>query len=234
MDFIMKKIFACMIGIGFVAILYGQPRQFRGVQNNIGLVASMCADDELIVDVDGWKLRAVDFIEKGYIPVCVHITNMSNQMVSICEGSIPYKKPDLSLLILCFKYLERKNVINWATFRQMICMGPGAISFVCGMIRNVHGHHEPIWIKVFLLGFLCAALNVCVLTPYDLMVFENRSKKLGDALRNTLPVGSVAVTAGLSAKKIFLIPEDAHRSFECKVFHEYTDTAVATFVVSIF
>src|ERR1700722_12633905 len=135
----MKKIFACAISVGFVAFLSAQPRQFRNMQNNIGLRVTVCADEEPIVDTDGWRLTALDFIEKGYIPVRVQIQNKSNQVVSICESSMSYKKPDLPQLIDFFQYSVRKRVATRGAFRQMFCIGIGAVSLVCLVINKEPG-----------------------------------------------------------------------------------------------
>ena len=237
----MKNIFACVISIGFVAFLSCQPRQFRKIQNNIGLCATVCADEEYIVDTDGWQLTAVDFIEKGYIPVRVQIKNMSNQVVCIGESSIPYKKPDLPQLIDFFKYSVRKRAIARGALRQALCVGTGIISVVYGMINSLHGHNKlgriedrPVWVTIFLLCAVAAAINVCILTPYDFITLENCNKKLGGALRKALPTGPAVATLGLSAEKIFLIPQDTNKPFEFQVFNEYTDAAVAIFYINIF
>jgi|SRR5579863_549367 len=229
----MKKIFACVIGVGFVAFLSAQPRQFREVQHNIALSASICADDELIINTDGWQLTAANFIEKGYIPVRVKLKNMSRQTISISEISTQHPRPDIRDLYELFKHHEiAKTLLRWI-IRSIPCM---AIAIPAMLYSIQTGQMEPKdpGVKIFLLCWAYHAINTVVIAPYAYITFRSLNKQLGSDLRRALLTGSIVAKPGQSIEKIFLVPQDMRRSFKLQVFHEYTDITVATFVVDIF
>jgi len=231
----MRKIILYVISIGFS--LAAQPRQFRDIQHNIELSASMCADDELVVNTNGWQLTAANFIEKGgYVPVRVRISNMSDQLVSISESSIPHPAPEIQNLILCFERPEVvETLVRWL-IRSIPCVGISIASLIYCMLTDLtrSGNQSDLGFKIFLFGVLCQALNTLVIAPYDYITFHNLNKQLGGDLRKTFSKRSIGVEPGYEMEKIFLVPNDICKPFEYKVFHGYTDTAIATFIVDIF
>lgn len=229
----MKKIFAYAISVGFVTFLSGQPRQFRDTQNNIGLCATLCSDEELVVDSDGWQLPAAAFIEKGYTPVRVQIKNISDQAVSISDGSIQYARPGIRKLNEFFEHPEIPRTLRRWVIRTIPSVVIGSFSCLYSILTNHMELNDPC-IRIFLLCWAWQVINTFVIAPCDFITFQNLNKQLGGALRKALPTGLMIVQPGVSVEKIFLIPQDINHSLEFRVFGQHTDTAAATFCINIF
>src|SRR6202030_2707759 len=70
--------------------IYGNVGQFREMKDGIGIVATACTPDEILVNAEGWKFKANDFLKKGFRPVRIRIENKSGKAASMSEASVQY------------------------------------------------------------------------------------------------------------------------------------------------
>ena len=215
--------------LSFIIPLYSHAR--HDTQNNIELCTTVCADDELIVNIDGWKLTTSHFIEKGYTPVWVELTNKSHHIISMSEASMQYVRPDMKELIELFRYDADVIASYRCSIRQLPFMGVGFAILIAGMYNTKK--FDGYWTKAFMLNFVFAVINMCILYPYDWSMLQNLNKKLGGALRAAIPTGLIRIMPGFSAKKLFLVPQSICGLVEFQVFTEHANSSIATFKIDV-
>jgi len=65
----------------------GISRYLQAIQNDIGIVARIYSSDELVINTDAWKLKASDFMTKGYAPISLVIDNKRDVPIMMNQRS---------------------------------------------------------------------------------------------------------------------------------------------------
>jgi hypothetical protein len=201
---------------------------FREMQNDIGISAVACERDEVLVNAGGWKLKASDFIKKGFKPVRVQVTNQSDQVVSISDASVRFDNVDMRAITEQFKCREILRPLGYLVASNTVFSIVTIVSIIfCYSINSSAG-----------LVLLTAPLMACwggsnILAPFYWMKLRDANKKLHGIVMESLHAGHIIIPAHQNAEKIILVPVGFQQIFSFEVMNEDKGGTAAKFYIDV-
>jgi hypothetical protein len=223
----MKKLALCIATSAAVAPAYSM-HGFREMQNDIGISAVACERDEVLVNAGGWKLKASDFIKKGFKPVRVQVTNQSDQVVSISDASVHFDHIDMRAITEQFKYRENLRTLGYLVAANTVFSVLTITSVVFSYAINSGAG----------LVLLTAPLVACwggsnIYTPFYWMNLREANRKLHGIVMDSLHAGHIIIPPHQNAEKIILVPVGFQQIFSFAVMNEDKGGTAAKFYVDV-
>ena len=218
-----------MASVAVVLPVYPIAR-FREMQNGIGVSASACGADEVLVHTNSWKFKTSDFIAQEYRPVRVRIVNESDQVVSISEKLIEASCPNMNALI--DEWIYDKD-----TRTQIFLGGLNAafyFSLIAWIVAGNNGIPVPDSIEAFIRFVFCWIGADILCPPSYWLYLRHANNNLHRTVLGALHFGPKVLQPHQTAEKIVLIPAVLKHPFSFKVANESGSDIVATFYIDIF
>jgi len=223
----MKKL-ALFITASAVVVPVYPMNGFREMQNDIGISAVACERDELLVNAGGWKLKASDFIKKGFKPVRVQVTNQSDKVVSISDASVRFDNVDMRAMTESFKCRENLRPLAYlAAANTVFGVLTGGSILICWAFDSGKG-------LVFTTMPLVACwLGSTIYTPFYWMNLREANRKLHGIIMDALHAGHLIIPPHQNAEKIILVPVGFQHIFSFEVMREDTGDTAAKFYIDV-
>jgi len=219
------------------------PNQFKQLQNDIGISARFCNPDELLVDADGWKLKAAEFVAKGFTPVRIFIDNKTDRALLMSEHSTPFVT-DIVVLTSRFKRYENGRPLGLIAGMYGIA---SIIGLLCGHLAHKYQarriadmiQHPDFGISV--MGSVVAVvgwLTSMLYSPFYWHRLREANRKLPDVLTKALHPGPISIPPHQSVEKIILA-HSIHAGvleqigFRLELFDEADGSPVVQFYIDL-
>lgn len=201
-----------------ITLISATPLRFKELQNGIGMVATVCEPTQILVNAEGWKLTAADFLQHGYQPVHITVENRSDTAVVISEASVQYASLELKDLIEVFKVNVPLRTIGYFVAAQVASI----VAFLGSGAFVYHRFRRPI-IRVnnfdLLSGFSLAVFFFPYYsTPFYCWHLRRDNNRLYDLTFKALHEGTRIIRPKDRAEKVILVPIDSIKRFDFSVF----------------
>jgi hypothetical protein len=204
-DVMVKRILLLIVSLIGLFPFNNQAKQFRGIQDQVGIVATACENDAVIINSGGWKLRASDFISKGYRPIRISIENKCENLVTVSDDSVQGGGVSIVQLTEKFKHNTLETtIISWLLLNiMMVYMKTSAASW---------------W-----------GVNIALFLGY--YQWQKQNKALYAALSSGLGEGYMIIRQGAQVERIFLVPTGQRGAFTFSIFGEDNKNVISKFYI---